>query len=243
MSTNSREVVEIISHSLTHNESKHSFARNEIQYYLAHEIEHHLAYEIARQITSLINDVVGCVVALEPRLSANDFKFSPVQSDALRYEEKAYIEEVGTQFFEEKQKRIDEIKKLDEEKAIQIKLLEQFKTRAEAWSEKCGPEVIDLLNKDMEKRRALIDNIEQRIEEYKKCIRFVEEREVKLGAAPSAFVLARNPINTELVTFEQPKKLTSSFNGCGFFAVKKPKMPSITEDKLTPASTLIPTIA
>jgi hypothetical protein len=219
VSTNSREVVEIISHSLAHNESQHSLTRN---YYLAHEIERHLAYEIARQITSLINNVVGCVVALEPRLSTNDPAFSPVPSVALRSEEIEYIEEVGYQFFEEKQKLADEIKSLEQKKAIQTKLLEQFKTRAEASLNKCNPELINLLNKDMEKRRALIDNIEQRIKENKGCIRLIEEREVKLGAAPSAFVSARNPTNPTLASIAVTPKTSRglSSNRFGIFAPK-----------------------
>jgi hypothetical protein len=215
--------------------------KHHLAYEIALQIEHHLAYDIARKSVLLINDVVGCVVALEPRLSANDFKFSPVQSDALRHEEREYVEEIGPQFFEEKQRLADEIRTLDEKKTIQLKLLKQFEARAEAWLKKCDPELINLLNKDMEKRRALIENIEKRIEENKKCISLVEEREVKLGAAPSAFVLARDPINTELVTLAPPEKMAN--NGQRFFAFKAPKTPSTAEDKLTPASTLIPTTA
>lgn len=196
---------------------------------------------ISRKIASLTNDVVRCVVALEPRFSANNSKFSPVQSDALRSEEREYVEEIGPQFFEEKQKLAAEIRTLEEKKTIQLKLLKQFEARAEAWLKKCDPELINLLNKDMEKRRALIDNIEQRIEENKKCISLVEEQEVKLGTVPSTFVLARNPTNTDLVTFVPPEKMAN--NGQRFFAFKAPKNSSMAVEELMPSSNLIPTPA
>jgi hypothetical protein len=118
-------------------------------------------------------------------LSANRAVFHPAQEPSLlSEEEEGYITELGPAYFQEKQQLADDIKKLEQKKAIHIKLLEQFEARKAAWLKKYESEHIDLsnlLDKDIEKRHALIDDIKKhiiakRIEENELHIAFVAKQ-------------------------------------------------------------------
>lgn len=221
---------------------------------MEHDIQNVTSIETQEIIPLIKNDGVDCVVDvknIELCLCANMSEFKHAQDAVLvSADERDYIEGLGPEYLEEKRKLADEINALEQKKAIQTKLLEQFKTRAAAWLEKCDPELANLLNNDIEKRCALINNLEQRIEENKRCIAFVQEREDKLAQLPVISTTARNLVNTELVVFERPKKRTGdlstniSTNLQAFFAFNKSKTAATAENKLTtPSNHNIPTMA